>query len=83
MMAYCTKFLMLAALLWDTGPETEFLWIFVELLYLVTSVSVLRVTCDLGLVRSWCVMCVTHLARCSSSHMSTVLTNDNVTMTCV
>ena len=42
LLAFCSRFLNLAALLWVTGRDTAFLWTFVEFLFLVTSVSVTR-----------------------------------------
>ena len=70
LLAFCSRFLNLAALLWVTGPDTAFLWTFVELLFLLTSVTVARVTSDLGPARSWTVMLVTHGARYLSSNIS-------------
>ena len=70
LLAFCSRFLNLAALLWVTGPDTAFLWTFVELLFLLTSVTVARVTSDLGPARAWTVMLVTHGARYLSSNIS-------------
>ena len=70
---FCSRFLNLAALLWVTGPDTAFLWTFVEFLFLLTSVSVIRMTTDLGPARSWIVMLVTHGARHVSSSRHTDL----------
>ena len=78
LLAFCSRFLNLAALLWVTGPDTAFLWTFVEFLFLITSVTVTRVTTDLGPVRSWIVMLVTHAARHVSSNISHVIASDTL-----
>ena len=78
LLAFCSRFLNLAALLWVTGPDTAFLWTFVEFLFLLTSVTVTRVTTDLGPARSWIVMLVTHGARHVSSNISHVISSDTL-----
>lgn len=80
LLAYCTRFLKLGALLWVSGPDTDFLWTFVEFFFLVTSVSVVRVLTSLDGVRSWNVMIIVHLAR-YASHNIAQLIGRNITDT--
>ena len=42
LLAYCTRFLKLAALLWVT-TDTTFLWSFVDFFFLITSINVAQV----------------------------------------
>jgi len=61
LLAYCTSFLKLVALLWVT-PDTTFLWSFVDLFFLVTSVKILQVVTTQSTPSSWATMLVTHAA---------------------
>ena len=76
LLAYCTRFLKLAALLWVSGPDTDFLWSFVEVFFLVTSVSVVRVLTNLDGVRSWNVMIIVHVARYFSHNIAQLIGRD-------
>lgn len=59
LLAYCTSFLKLVALLWVT-PDTTFLWSFVDLFFLVTSVSILQVLTPQSGASSWATMLSSH-----------------------
>lgn len=59
LLAYCTSFLKLVALLWVT-PDTTFLWSFVDLFFLVTSVSILQVLTHQSGASSWATMLSSH-----------------------
>ena len=76
LLSFCTRFLMLGALLWVTGPETRFLWSAVELLSVLTSVSVTRVLTDTVSLRCWAIMLTAHMARLSSHNISQIMSND-------
>jgi hypothetical protein len=69
LLAYCTRFLGLAALLWAT-PDTAFLWTFVDLLFLLTSVTVLRVASRLSMAAAWAAALAAHGAL----HLHSALT---------
>jgi len=76
LLAYCTRFLKLAALLWgsqstsdstlvgsqSTLESTQFLWYFVDILYLLTSVNVMKVLSGLGSLQSTVTAVVAHAA---------------------
>merc|ERR1712212_256659 len=72
LLAYCTSFLKLVALLWST-PDTAFLWSFVDLLFLLTSVSVLRVLTNLSTPACWATALSSHLAMHSHTIFSSFL----------
>ena len=74
LLAYCTSFLKLVALLWST-PETAFLWSFVDLLFLLTSVSVLKVLTRLSTPACWTTAVTSHLAMHIHTSFSTFLTS--------
>jgi len=74
LLAYCTSFLKLVALLWST-PDTTFLWSFVDLLFLLTSVSVLRVLTRLSTPACWATALSSHLAMHSHTTISYFLTS--------
>jgi len=74
LLAYCTSFLKLVALLWST-PDTTFLWSFVDLLFLLTSVSVLRVLTRLSTPACWATAVSSHLAMHSHTIISSFLTS--------
>jgi len=74
LLAYCTRFLKLAALLWgsqstddssavgsqSTLESTQFLWYFVDILYCLTSVNVLKVLSGLGSLQATVAAVVAH-----------------------
>jgi len=74
LLAYCTSFLKLVALLWST-PDTAFLWSFVDLLFLLTSVSVLRVLTKLSTPACWATALSSHLAMHSFTIFSSFITS--------
>eukprot|EP00088_Acartia_fossae_P024625 TRINITY_DN25542_c0_g1_i1.p1 TRINITY_DN25542_c0_g1~~TRINITY_DN25542_c0_g1_i1.p1 ORF type:complete len:166 (-),score=3.06 TRINITY_DN25542_c0_g1_i1:126-569(-) len=61
LLSYCSRFVELGALLWGT-PETQFLWFFVDLLYLLTSINALKVVSGLNSLQSTTVAIVAHTA---------------------
>ena len=72
LLAYCTRFLQLVALLWLT-PSTTFLWTAVDIFFLISSVSVSRVMTGQTAGHCWAVMLVTHLARAASDNLGLVI----------
>ena len=74
LLAYCTSFLKLVALLWST-PDTAFLWSFVDLLFLLTSVSVLRVLTSLSTPACWAAALSSHLAMHFHTTLSSFITS--------
>ena len=72
LLAYCTRFLLLAALLWLT-PATTFLSTFVDIFFLMSSVSVVRVLTDQPHHQCLVIMLVTHLARAASENFGMVV----------
>ena len=76
LLAFCARLLLVAALLWARTPDTAFLWLAVEFLFVVTSVSVTRVATSLGTARSWLVLAVAHAARLWSRNIGAVISAD-------
>ena len=74
LLAYCTRFLLLAALLWLT-PETTFLATFVDIFFLVSSVSVTRVVTEQPHHQCLLIMLVSHLARAASENFGLVVSD--------
>ena len=72
LLAYCTRFLLLAALLWLT-PATTFLSTFVDIFFLVSSVSVTRVLTGQPHHLCLVIMLVSHLARAASENFGLVV----------
>jgi len=76
LLSYCARFLQLGALLWGStstegsestlaeqaGQSTEFLWYFVDILYLLTTINVIKTVSCLGEVQSTAVAAASHLA---------------------
>lgn len=70
LLSYCARFLQLGALLWgsnstsgsDSSQSTEFLWYFVDILYLLTTNNVIKTVSCLGDVQSTVVAVVCHVA---------------------
>ena len=61
-----------------------FLWYVVEMLFMLSSVSVVRVMTELELVRSWSLMMVAHAARLYSHNIAAVIASDtSETMLCL
>lgn len=60
LLAYCTRFLQLLALLWSTSPDTAFLWWFVDMLYYLTSLNILQVLTRFDSLRANAVLLVAH-----------------------
>lgn len=61
LLAYCTLFLRVVPLLW-ASPDTPYLWPAVHLLFLLTTVSVLRVLSTLPTPSCWALALTSHLA---------------------
>eukprot|EP00092_Neocalanus_flemingeri_P035455 GFUD01038580.1.p1 GENE.GFUD01038580.1~~GFUD01038580.1.p1 ORF type:complete len:235 (-),score=37.35 GFUD01038580.1:51-755(-) len=61
LLAYCTRFLKLAALLWVT-TDTTFLWNFVDFFFLITSIKVVQVLTNQHRTGCGIAMSVSHLA---------------------
>jgi len=61
LLAYCTLFLRVVPLLW-ASPDTPYLWPAVHLLFLLTTVSVLRVLSSLPTPSCWVLALTSHLA---------------------
>lgn len=59
LLAYCTRFLKLMALLWST-PDTVFLWWFVDMLFFFTSLNIMQVLTRFDSLRSYAVILVAH-----------------------
>ena len=74
LLAYCTRFLLLAALLWLT-PATTFLATFVDIFFLVSSVSVTRVVTEQPHHQCLLIMLVSHLARAASENFGLVVSD--------
>ena len=77
LLAYCTRFLLLAALLWLT-PTTTFLSTFVDIFFLVSSVSVTRVVTEQPQHHCLLVMLVSHLARAATENFGLVLSDSRL-----
>ena len=74
LLACCTRFLLLAALLWLT-PTTTFLSTFVDIFFLVSSVSVTRVLTEQPQHQCLLIMLVSHLARASTENFGLVVSD--------
>ena len=74
LLAYCTRFLLLAALLWLT-PATTFLSTFVDIFFLISSVSVTRVLTEQPHHQCLVIMLVSHLARAASENFGIVVSH--------
>jgi len=74
LLAYCTRFLKLCALLWVT-PDTTFLWTFVDVFFLITSVKTLQVQTTLVTTSCVVVMLVAHTAMHLNDRVGLVLDN--------
>jgi len=70
LLAYCTRFLQLIALLWAT---TDFLWLFIEGLFYLTSSRVFQVMTGRGRASSLVTMGVAHLAAHVNDKSAVVL----------
>ena len=70
----CTRFLLLTALLWLT-PATTFLATFVDIFFLVSSVSVTRVVTEQPHHQCLLIMLVSHLARAASENFGLVVSD--------
>merc|ERR1712215_326265 len=77
LLAYCTRFLKLAALLWVT-EDTNFLWSFVDFLFLITSIKVIEVLTDLNRIGCGTAMVVSHLAMRVNDGSSFILERNTV-----
>lgn len=61
LLSYCARFLQLGALLWGS-TSTQFLWVFIDLLYFLTTCNVLKTVSALGGVQATAVALVSHAA---------------------
>jgi len=59
LLAYASRFLKLSALLWGT-ESTQFLWFFVDFLFFLTSMNVMKTISGLGSVQCMAVTSVSH-----------------------
>jgi len=77
LLAYCTRFLKLAALLWVT-TDTAFLWSFVDFFFLITSINVVQVLTGQSKHGCAIAMSMAHLALQVNDRSSFVLESNPV-----
>jgi len=77
LLAYCTRFLKLAALLWVT-TDTTFLWSFVDFFFLITSINVVQVLTDQHRLGCGIAMSMAHVAMQINDRSSFVLESSPV-----
>jgi len=73
LLAYCTRFLLLVALLWIT-PTTTFLWTAVDIFFFLSSVSVSRVLTEQSHGHCLALMLAAHLGRVLSENLGVIIT---------
>jgi len=82
LMAYCTRFLKLGALLWITS-DTTFLWTFVDIFFFATSVKTLQVLTPNSNSTCIGIMLAAHLAMHLNDRMGWMLDSRQTMAVCV